>query len=169
MKVADSRPASCPGVASSTSMSNPRLSAHRVYMRNIISAQSCASVPPAPAWISATASPSSCGPAKRERNSSGPRSRSRLVEQLAELRPQGVIGFLFDQFVERLGVGQLLGQSGQLVEVLVDPAQLGGHLAGVIGVVPQSGLGDLLLQLGTALEQPVTAQEVSGLGQTPPQ
>ena len=43
-------------VTSSTSMSKPRRSAQRRYMRSSISAQSWASVPPAPAWISATAS-----------------------------------------------------------------------------------------------------------------
>ncbi len=59
MKVADISPASWPSVASSTSMVKPRRSAQRVYIRSIISAQSWASVPPAPAWISATASPSS--------------------------------------------------------------------------------------------------------------
>src|SRR5664280_313202 len=74
MKVADIRPASCPSVASSTSMSKPRRSAQREYMRSIISAQSWASVPPAPAWISATASPSSYFPANNERSS---RMRSR--------------------------------------------------------------------------------------------
>ena len=52
MNVADSSPASWPSVASSTSTSKPRRSAQREYMRSSISAQSWASVPPAPAWSS---------------------------------------------------------------------------------------------------------------------
>ena len=48
MNVADRMPASWPSVTSSISTSKPRRSAQRVYMRSSISAQSCASVPPAP-------------------------------------------------------------------------------------------------------------------------
>ena len=48
-----------PGLASSTSVPNPRSAAQRRYMRRSISAQSCASVPPVPAWISRIASPAS--------------------------------------------------------------------------------------------------------------
>jgi hypothetical protein len=46
MKVADSSPASWPGVASSTSISKPRRSAQRVVHAQHHLAQSCASVPP---------------------------------------------------------------------------------------------------------------------------
>src|ERR1039458_5097136 len=65
MNVAESRPASWPSVTSSISTSKPRRSAQRVYIRSIISAQSWASVPPAPAWISPIASRSSCSPVNR--------------------------------------------------------------------------------------------------------
>src|SRR4051812_37890888 len=41
-------PASSPGLASSSSTLKPRFSAHRISMRSTISAQSWASVPPAP-------------------------------------------------------------------------------------------------------------------------
>ena len=41
-------PASSPALASSSSTSKPRVSAQRISMRSTISAQSCASVPPAP-------------------------------------------------------------------------------------------------------------------------
>ena len=43
-------PASEPGVLSSSSVRQPRFSAKRRYMRISISAKSCASVPPVPAW-----------------------------------------------------------------------------------------------------------------------
>ena len=47
------------GEASISSALSPRSAAQRWYMRSSISAQSCASVPPSPAWISHTASCSS--------------------------------------------------------------------------------------------------------------
>jgi hypothetical protein len=59
MNVADLTPASSPGEASFISTSKPRLSAHRRYIRNSISAQSCESVPPAPERTVTTASPAS--------------------------------------------------------------------------------------------------------------
>src|SRR5215204_4005556 len=57
MKVADFSPASSPGEASFISISKPRRSAQRRYIRSSISAQSWESVPPAPAWTVTTASP----------------------------------------------------------------------------------------------------------------
>src|SRR6185436_14160625 len=45
-------PATSPSDCSSTSARNPFLSQYLRYMRSIIDAQSCASVPPAPAWMS---------------------------------------------------------------------------------------------------------------------
>ena len=45
-------PATSPGEASIISVANPRRSPQRRYMRSSISAQSCASVPPDPAWMS---------------------------------------------------------------------------------------------------------------------
>ena len=50
-------PASSPGLASSSSTLKPRCSAHRMSMRRTISAQSWASVPPAPALTVTRASP----------------------------------------------------------------------------------------------------------------
>src|SRR4051794_3423879 len=73
MKVADLMPASSPGDASSSSTWKPRRSAQRMSMRSSISAQSCESVPPVPAWTETAASPASYGPAKR-RSSSSPAS-----------------------------------------------------------------------------------------------
>ena len=64
VKVADLRPASSPGEASRSSVLNLRPSAQRRYMRSSISPQSCASVPPSPAWIETTASPGSYSPEK---------------------------------------------------------------------------------------------------------
>ena len=94
--VADLRPASSPGLASSTSASKPRSADQRRYMRRSMSAQSCASVPPVPAWISRTASPASYCPVKSasscERGRAPPRadatsSRSRSRPRRARAAP----------------------------------------------------------------------------------
>src|SRR5215210_5354920 len=55
-------PASCPGCMSSTSALKPRFSAHFRYIFRSISAQSCASVPPAPDCIEQMALSASCWP-----------------------------------------------------------------------------------------------------------
>ena len=52
-------PASSPGLASSSSTPKPRRSAQRISIRSTISAQSWASVPPAPALTVTSASPAS--------------------------------------------------------------------------------------------------------------
>ena len=52
-------PASSPGLTSSSSTLKPRRSAQRISMRSTISAQSWASVPPAPALTVTSASPAS--------------------------------------------------------------------------------------------------------------
>ena len=57
--MADLIPASSPGLTSSSSTSKPRFSAQRISMRRTISAQSWASVPPAPALTVTSASPES--------------------------------------------------------------------------------------------------------------
>src|SRR5918992_1534897 len=55
-------PASCPGCMSSTSALKPRFSAHFRYIFRSISAQSCASVPPAPDCMEQMALSASCCP-----------------------------------------------------------------------------------------------------------
>jgi hypothetical protein len=59
LKVADLMPGLLPGRRSSSSALKPRRSAQRIIMRSTISAQSWASVPPAPALIVTSASPAS--------------------------------------------------------------------------------------------------------------
>mmetsp|Transcript_10406 Transcript_10406/g.31807 ORF Transcript_10406/g.31807 Transcript_10406/m.31807 type:complete len:262 (-) Transcript_10406:215-1000(-) len=60
--VADLYPHSSPGLSSARRTENPRLSQKRVTIRTRISAQSCASVPPAPARTVTTAPLRSYGP-----------------------------------------------------------------------------------------------------------
>ena len=59
MNVADLIPASSPGETSSNSASKPRFSAQRISILSTISAQSWASVPPAPALTVTSALPES--------------------------------------------------------------------------------------------------------------
>ena len=63
-------PASSPACASFSSTFIPRRSAQRISMRSSISAQSCESVPPAPAFTVTTASPESYSPEKSRASSS---------------------------------------------------------------------------------------------------
>src|SRR6187399_1024614 len=63
-------PATSPACESNTSASKPREAAHFRYMRSSICAQSCASVPPAPAWISRNALCESISPRNMRLNSS---------------------------------------------------------------------------------------------------
>ncbi len=68
-------PATSPALWSVTVTVNPRDSAQRRYMRSSICAQSCASVPPAPAWMSRNAPRGSISPGNM-RDSSSLRTRS---------------------------------------------------------------------------------------------
>ena len=65
-------PATSPSEASISSVFQPRDSQNRRYMRNRISAQSWASVPPAPDWMSTKQLAWSCSPENMRRNSSLP-------------------------------------------------------------------------------------------------
>ena len=69
-------PASSPAVASSSSTLKPRRSAQRIIIRSTISAQSWASVPPAPALTVTSASPASYLPENRRSSSSAARRAS---------------------------------------------------------------------------------------------
>src|SRR5579862_2338327 len=63
-------PATSPGFESITSAEKPRVTAHFRYMRSSICAQSWASVPPAPAWMSRNALCASISPRNMRLNSS---------------------------------------------------------------------------------------------------
>ena len=77
-------PASSPSVRSTISACQPRISAQRRYMRSSMSAQSCDSVPPAPAWMARMAFAESCGPASIRSNSIwSSRSRSAATSPLS--------------------------------------------------------------------------------------
>src|SRR6266480_3292983 len=70
-------PATSPSVRSSASMAKPFLSQYLMYMRSSIAAQSCASVPPEPAWMSTKQLLGSSGLENMRRNSSAATSLSR--------------------------------------------------------------------------------------------
>jgi len=73
--LADAGRRSSPLLSSMTSVLKPFLSPQRRYMRSSICAQSCASVPPAPAWMSRKAPRGSISPGNM-RESSSLRTRS---------------------------------------------------------------------------------------------
>mmetsp|Transcript_43941 Transcript_43941/g.110271 ORF Transcript_43941/g.110271 Transcript_43941/m.110271 type:complete len:392 (-) Transcript_43941:144-1319(-) len=64
----DFTPATSPGLRSDVAADSPAFSAYRVYIRSSISAQSCASVPPAPAVMVTIAPCSLYSPASRLRS-----------------------------------------------------------------------------------------------------
>ena len=75
VSVADLIPASSPSVRSVSVARAPGCrSAHRVYIRSSISAQSCASTPPEPARTVRTAPHASCSPSSSARRSHAPSS-----------------------------------------------------------------------------------------------
>src|SRR6266404_3608184 len=76
-RVALLMPATSPPVRSSTSTAKPFLSQYLMYMRSSIAAQSCASVPPEPAWMSTKQLLGSSGLENMRRNSSAATSVSR--------------------------------------------------------------------------------------------
>ncbi len=148
MKVADSSPASWPSVASSTSMVEAApLGPAGVHAQHHLGPVLRVGAPGTGMDLGhgvAVVVGSGEQGAELERG----QSAVEVVEHLFDLGAQRLVGLLLDELVEGLGVGQLLGQLGQLVEVVGDPAQLGGDLPGVVGVVPQAGFGGGLLQLG---------------------
>ena len=117
-------------------------------MRTIISAQSWASVPPSLAWISQTASCSSCSPVKSERSSSASSSAAEAGDHRLELGRHRVVALLDGQLVQGLGVGQAGCEPVQQVDVVLDLAVLAGHLLADLGVVPEVGPAQLGLELG---------------------
>src|SRR5687768_15806022 len=72
-------PATSPSLTSTTSVLKPCCSPQRRYMRSSICAQSCASVPPAPAWMSRNALCESIWPGNMRLNSSCLTSRSSVA------------------------------------------------------------------------------------------
>ena len=152
MNVADLIPASSPGEASSSSTSNPRFSAQRISIRSTISAQSWASVPPAPALTVTSAFAGVVGT----------REQPLLLQLLQALLHAA------DLLLELAGdVRILLGQLGQRLEVLDVALQLpvGGQApagAGVLGadlgrpllVLPEAGGAHLSFERVEALAQP---------------
>ena len=82
-KVAPLIPATSPGDSSSKVALKPLRSAYLRYWRNNMLAQSQASVPPAPAWMSKKALLGSAGLLNMRRNSSFSMSAARLVASLS--------------------------------------------------------------------------------------
>ncbi len=165
MKLAERMPASWPSLTSSTSNSKPRRSAQRWYMRTIISAQSWASVPPSLAWISQTASCSSCSPVKSERSSRASSSALTAGDHALQLGRHRVVALLHGQLVQGLGVGDPALQVVEQVDVVLGLAVLACHPLADLGVVPQVGSAQLGLQLGQPAPQRV---EVAGSGRPRP-
>ena len=146
VKVADLIPYSSPGLDSITSVLRPRCSAQRRYMRSSISAQSCASVPPA------------SGLDRHDRV-------ARVVlagEERVLLQPRELAAHVAQHGLELLvrerahALAQELDVRDELVialELLLSALVLGGEQRGALLVVPEVGLGELLFQLADSAAQ----------------
>jgi hypothetical protein len=66
---------------------------------------------------------------------------------------------LVDELVKDLGFLEAFGEVVISLQVLADPGQRGGQLLGAGGVVPEAGVGELLLEL---LGLPALSVEVKG-------
>ena len=138
-------PASSPSDASFSSTFIPRRSAQRISMRSSISAQSCESVPPAPAFTVTTASPASYSPENRRASSSSARRASIDARCSSSSRRDGVV--LLGQLLERLEVADVRLERAERLEPPSDGGVLGGHGGRVLLVVPEAGRLHLALEL----------------------
>ena len=120
-------------------------------MRRSISAQSVASVPPAPALIVRIAARSSCSP----ENSSAVRSRPKSVSSAAAFAVELGLELGIGGLVEELERGLEVGGAGEQVTPRLDlgaqAVGLAQDLLGAALVVPESGLLGQRLELGDPL------------------
>ncbi len=137
-----------PGLASSSSTSKPRFSAQRISIRSTISAQSCASVPPAPALIVTSASPASYLPENSRSSSSASRRRSTEAIWSASSPARSLI--LLRHLGERLEVVDVADQRPVGLQLAARARVLGADSGRGRLVVPEPGLAHLLLQLADA-------------------
>ncbi len=141
-------PYSSPGLVSSISVLKPRSAAQRRYMRSSISAQSCASVPPASAWIITTASPSSYSPL----NSASSCSRSSSRPQRHDRR-RDLVGEALVHLEQLARVVVLARQAVVALEPPREPSVLGRDGRRMLRLVPEAGLSELFLELGDPRRQ----------------
>ena len=139
-------PASSPSDASFSSTFMPRRSAQRICMRSSISAQSCESVPPAPAFTVTTASPASYSPENRRASSSSASRDSIDARCSSSSAGDGVV--LLGQLLERLEVADVGLERAEGLEPPSDGRVLGRHRRRVLLVVPEAGRLHLALELG---------------------
>src|SRR5437763_8218021 len=98
-------PPPSPGCKSASSVLKRRRSAQRMYIRSSISAQSCASVPPAPGCTVTMALPASCSPPSIWRISISPEELLDLEHLRLGLGPGFLVTFR-GHLQEYLGVGE---------------------------------------------------------------
>ena len=113
-----------------------------------ISAKSAASTPPAPARIVTTAARSSYSPASRVRTSSSPTAlRTATSSRLGLGEGLGVV-LLLAHLDEGLEVVDLRVHAGDAVVLGLGPGEPGGDDLRLLLVVPEVGVGRLLLEVG---------------------
>ena len=133
-------PAPSPGSASVTSISQPRDSAQRWYIRRSMFAQSRASVPPAPALMLRMQLLLSCGPLRKTRSSSASSSLKNLARSgsssLLDFRlRRGRLGFAeLDHHPE---IVELFFGFEQRLDLVAEGIGLVNEFLGLLAVVPE--------------------------------
>ena len=135
--VASAMPAAPPSSRSVISVLKPFDSAHIRYMRRSISAQSQASVPPAPAWMVRKTLQWSLGPPSIDRSSNASKSASACFDRVADLVVELVGLRLLGQLDRRREVVGLLDQLLEWLEHRVERLQLLDDRLGLLLVVPE--------------------------------
>ena len=109
-------PATSPGCESITSALKPRAAAQRRYMRSSICAQSCASVPPAPAWMSRKALCESISPRNMRLSSRWRTSLSRRSRVALDVARGRLVVLRLGQLEQLRGVRDALGGAVDLAD-----------------------------------------------------
>ncbi len=86
-----------------------------------------------------------------------------------DLALERLVALLPGQFVERLEVGQAALEPVDEVDVVLDPGQLGRHLPGGVGVVPQGRVAGFLLQFDQPGPGGVDAEVAAGVFEAAPE
>ncbi len=152
-------PATSPGFESMTSALKPRAAAHFRYMRSSICAQSWASVPPAPAWMSRKALWESISPRNMRLNSSARTLGLEFRALALEVARRGLVVLGFGQF-EQLERGPYrIARPVHLGELGAQARALAAELLGPLGLVPDRRVFELAAHLFEALLLAVVLKE----------
>jgi hypothetical protein len=167
-KVALFTPATSPALTSISSVFQPRPSQKRRYMRSSISAQSCASVPPAPAWMSTKQFEAvelarrTCG------GTPAARPRGDLVD-VGDHRSGSAFIVIGLGHVQQLGrVDQAIGVVADLGDRALERGALAAQGLRTLGIVPDRRVFQLAAYFLEPLDLGIEVKDTSGANRACP-